>query len=560
MRNVLLSLSLTLLFIEIAHGQDNQFRIRAWQFHDYNVKYIEKAIQLAPKYNVNTVVFSHDIVWYTETLFYDHYKARFINLWAQEAHKLGMKAWIWTHELSDVPRRFLTGPPAKPHAEFFHEWIGQMDSDFIAPAKADIDKPGFWRWVANKYTKLFTIVPEVDGMILTLDETPWRIFANDAVESKLSKPERIAKLVSVIDSVCKKFHKTLVVRSFGVEPRDLNWLYKGLEMCPRDVIIMTKTVPHDWDPYYPNSPLLGVFKHHKQILEVGTNAENGGMNYIPYPEVSHLRMRLEYARSKGVVGYVARMGTQDHHDLGTPNSIDLYAMDLYTEDPSITADSVWRKWAVTTYGKKAAPYMIRALRPAFNGVNKMFFFLGMWLTNHSKIPTYEYAKQHISFLSPAQWWVGNTRHSLLEKKHYSLLEEEMNHPGPRILEKVLAEKDDAIRIQAACETELDSAKEFLPSQEYLKLKRRFEIWRYDAQTWRDFADVFFSYRIFEKTHDQDMLLRASRSLADLSDWAKLTVKRFGPDVMEENPARTMEFVSEMRRKISLAKRNISPNP
>ena len=401
--------------------------IRAWQFHDYNPRYIERTLELAPEYNVNTVVFSHAIMWYAEEIFYDHYKPRYINLWSEKAHRLGLKAWVWTHELNAVPLEFLTGPQGKPRARKYSAWIGKLHEDFEADARVNIDKPEFWNWVKAKYEKLFTIIPEVDGLILSMHETPYRIFADDAVVSKLSKPERITKLITVINEVCREYNKRLVVRTFVIEAEELEWIHAGINDSPADVIVMTKVVPHDWYPYLPNHPLLGQFPDHRQILEMGTNAENGGMNLIPYPQADYIKMRLDYALSKGVEGYVARLEIQNNHVLGTPNEISLHAMHRFTEDINFDTDILWKEWATLKYGVDAAPYMISALRPAFEGVNKMFFFQGMWLTDHSRIPPYEYALGHISSRSPAKW-------SGEKQAHYATMEKAMNQPSLELLD------------------------------------------------------------------------------------------------------------------------------
>ena len=531
--------------IHLSYAQE-QFKIRAWQFHDYNVDYIEKTLKIAPQYGINTVVFSHNIMWYTEEMFYDHYKPSYINLWSEKARRIGMKAWIWTHELNDIPEQFLTAPPKDPQAKRFSAWLGKVHPDFDAgPSKAKIDNPDFWEWIAAKYRKLFTILPEVDGMILSLHETPYRIFDDSTVVSKMSQSERVAKLVEAINTVCREYHKTLVVRTFVLEPDELDWVYEGLEKSPRDVIVMTKDVPHDWYPFLPHDPLLGRFKNHTQILEVGTNAENGGMNYIPYQQADYIKYRVDYSRSKGVQGYVARLDTKNRHVLGTPNEVSLYAMKRFTEDPALGTDSFWKEWAVLNYGEKAAPFMIRALRPSFDGVNKMFFFLGMWLTDHSRIPPYDYAVGHISSRSPAKWE---------KNSKYKPLEDELNRPTEETLEKVLAEKDDAIRIQAGCKAELEKAKEHLSPDVYSDLSRRFDIWRHDAETWRAFAEAFFAYRVFEETKDKTMLYRSERAVDNLEKWAKVTANTFGDDVMEDNPGRTLQFVKQLNAKITAVKK------
>src|SRR5579872_4125948 len=42
---------------------------RAWQFHKLNAPYVSSTMKLAHNYDVNTVVFSHDMIGYASQLF-----------------------------------------------------------------------------------------------------------------------------------------------------------------------------------------------------------------------------------------------------------------------------------------------------------------------------------------------------------------------------------------------------------------------------------------------------------------------------------------------------------
>jgi hypothetical protein len=81
--------------------------------------------------------------------------------------------------------------------------------------------------------------------------------------------------------------------------------------------------------------------------------------------------------------------------LHTPNEINIYAMWRFTQDPRITAEDTWKEWTAKRYGPAAAPEIEKALRPTFDIVNLSFFALQFWITNHSALPTYSYADEHI---------------------------------------------------------------------------------------------------------------------------------------------------------------------
>ena len=52
--------------------------------------------------------------------------------------------------------------------------------------------------------RVFTKYPEFDGLMLTFDETPYRVFDTKKVQSALSMPDRFAKVMNTIDAVAAR--------------------------------------------------------------------------------------------------------------------------------------------------------------------------------------------------------------------------------------------------------------------------------------------------------------------------------------------------------------------
>lgn len=495
----------------------SHLRIRAWQFHYYDIPYLMKAIDIAPKYDINTVIFSHNIVWYADEMLIDKRRGEQIDELAARAHRDGMKAWVWTHEIYNVPTRFLKN------------------------GKAQIDKPGFWRWEADKYTRLFERFRNVDGLVLTFHETQYEVYNDNEVVSRLSKSARVAKLINTIWAVCKKFGKSLVVRTFAYEPEQLQWIKEGILHANRKVIVETKIIPHDWDPYYPNNPLIGAFPGRKQIIEFHAAAEIGGVNNTPYACVAYFKRRLKYDLTKNISGYIARVdvGTY-YHALGTPNELNMYTLFRLAQNPDVPVDSIYQDWAVSRYGFRAAPYVISALKRSFGISNETYYTLGFWITNHTALPTYYYASGHISLRSIAKWD---------PKPYYKMMEDELNNPTPEVLERILAQKDTAIAMGQESIVDLMKGKKFFKRKSYNDLLWRFELDLNATQIWKYFNEAFFGYKVLCKYPSRALRERVKRALNALDYWADINEKEFGDDIMPGRPARIRLFVKELRAKL-----------
>jgi len=467
--------------------------IQAWQFHKLDMQYVSKAMLHAKDYNINTVVYSHGMIGEVSQLYNGSDRGEKLRELAKQGHNLGLRVWIWIHELEhDVPARYLT-------------------DDVV-----HLDRPGFWEWLASKYEKLFNDYPEFDGIILTFHETEHKIFRDNEVRSELSMPERFAKMINTIDDVCAKYNKDFVVRSFLYEPKELRWFSEGLKLVHPRVMLQSKCVPHDWQPFYPHNPIIGKFPERKLIVEFDCSSEFTGKNRIPYTSPEYFEYRWRYDLSQtGVVGYNARIDHDGFDALYTPNNINIYTLYRLTENNQIKADDIWKEWTTKHYGEKAAPFTEKALRLSFDIVNKSFFVLEFWITNHSKLPSYGYANGHISSRTIAKWKQNEPKYQQLEKQ--------LNNPDAELLEMILSEKDEAIALADEALFYLNRAKPFLTGEQYDDLYWRLDLLRRVATVWKLHSEAFFGYKVLASMHKVPGLKqRIHRALNGLYHQAKVS--------------------------------------
>lgn len=447
--------------------------IKAWQFHVMQPDYVKSIIDQAEDYDINTVSFSHEMIWETSVLYNNadiSERGEDLRTLAKYANARNLDTWIWIHELDNVP------------------------SHFIEKDKIQMDKSGFWKWLEGRYNKLFIDFPEFDGIILTFHETEYKIFDDKEVNSSLTKPERFMRMITSINNSCVKYNKELVVRTFLYEPEQLEWVKKGLQLADAsNVIIQSKCVPHDWQPYYPNNPLIGAFPENRQIIEFDCSSEFTGKNKIPFACAQYFTRRFKYGlRFSEVSGYIARIDHGGHDGFNTPNNINIYTLYRLSADSSATSVELWRDWAEKRYGKKAAPYVIKTLYPTEEIVKKTLFHLKFWITNKSHLPSFAYGNGHISSRSMAKWRPNESI--------YKKTEEKLNNPDVQIYEKLLAEKEEAITMIQKALVDLRSGKKYFKVNDYDELRWQMDNMLRIALIWKLHTEAFFGYKLIAEGH------------------------------------------------------------
>jgi len=508
-----------------AGDQQRQLTYRVWQFHDEDAKYLQSAIGKAKEAGMNRIQLSHKIIMNIHELFGDE-KLELVRRAARVAHEQGLAVDVWTHELDKVP--------------------GHLKQD-----KRVVLNDALWSWLQERYKKAFELVPEIDGVVLTYAETEYKVYGSKIV-SDLSRAGRISKLIDVIADVCQQYGKTLFVRTFVYEPDELQAIEEALAMIAKtagqrgNVVVMSKCVPHDWTPYYPYNPLLGRSAGLPQIVEIDLGQEFTGKSKILHCEVGYVKYVLRYARSKGVVGAVARVERRNNQRaLDTPNEVNIHAFGRLLDDPTLSTEKLWYEWVTKRYGQKAAPHVIEALKPTFEITNLTFFPLEYWITNHSLVPDWSYAYGHITSRQNAKW---------IASPKQELARDELLHPTRMTLMKINSEKDLALKLSELSLQELEKAKVHLSKADYVKLRHYLEFGRDNVEVFRRHNLAMFTTIMFRNAR-KEAALAESKQLRDnalgrvraLREVADVMQKKYGEDIEPGNPRRIRNFADELEK-------------
>jgi len=517
---------LTLAFALLAPAPAQVLAHRSWQFQQPDWDTFSAAIPCAASEGINRIQLSHHIVMDAEELWQgrDHdKKLAFVKRAVALAHRYHLAVDMWTHELSGVPPELRDGKRVRL-------------------------SPELWQWLDKKYEKLFTLVPDLDGLVLTFAETDYPIYKDDAVISTATPVARVVKMIDVLSAVCARHDKQLIVRTFVYEPNEIAWIGEALTAVARqsgarhNITVMTKCVPHDWQPYYPYNPLLGRVGGLPQVVEMDLGQEFTGKNHLLYGEVEYVRAVLAYARRCGVVGAVARVERYGDRALGTPNAVNLHAFCRLLQDPSPTADTLWHEWAEARYGADAAPAVIAALRRTYDITNLTLFPLGQWIADHTRVPGWDYAIDHLRQRATALW---------IPAPRDDLIQQALLHPDWDTLDRVSEEKDLARRLIELTLRDLNRAGPYLSEEDFTRLSSYLEFAADNVEVFRHHNLALLATLAAEQATSlqtrQDYAAEAWKQLGEVRESANLMERRYGADALPGNPARLRAFANTVEQ-------------
>jgi hypothetical protein len=326
------------------------FTMNGWQFHEYNLPKLEEAVRRAPQYGVNFLIFSHELFRSVEGFLASDDTAdpahptahvreldtgenfRIIPGWQSDLRRLGALAtqlkipyYLWVHEFDDLPRRFMKDE------------------------RVEMDDPGLFPYLEQRYEKLIAAMPGAAGFVLTLHESDRRVFRNGHVSSRLEVPERIAKISRFLYDLLKRHGKQLIVRNFFYEPLEMEFFKRGVSGLPDDVIVMSKDTAHEFHPYYPWDPLHGQFGRKRQIIEVDLGVEKAWDPQGAYAQTDFIRRVVDRARQTHLTGLVGRARLGWDHPFTDSHEVNLYSFSRFLADPDLGTERVLRDWAARRY-------------------------------------------------------------------------------------------------------------------------------------------------------------------------------------------------------------------
>lgn len=344
-----------------------------------DMAYHREVCRQAADTNVQAIHLSRDIGCSVSAILADPRKARFARELLTLYAEAGLDVWCDAAEVED---------PADAYTR---------------DGKLRADEDGFYRDIDARYDAfLENTLPGLTGIVLSLTDTACPLFDDTAVLSTQPAADRVQRLVEAVASACRRQGVALAVRSFLSRKRDVGRQRDLLAQLPDDVIVLSMCVPHDWHLFYPPNPLIGTVGEREQWVEHDLGLTQAGEHLYPYADLDQLHERMRHEHRHGVRTWCVRL---DRHaaDAGqcaltTPwGRVVLDAMPAMARNPDDDIEPIWDAWEQRHFVGARTVVDI-----ATQVVQHMLFSLGTMTHAHSRLPTYAYARSHITVVDPRE--------------------------------------------------------------------------------------------------------------------------------------------------------------
>jgi hypothetical protein len=348
-------------------------------------------------------------------------------------HKLGMTVTVWVHEMSDLAM------PWEP------KWVGPVSTDNAA----------LWTLLDARYESMLRdTIPNIDGLCLTVVETQVR-----ATDTGV-----MLKLVDLINGKCRKYNKSLMVRTFVWYPDEFEHVMAAVNQLPRDMVIMSKYVPQDWNLRGMAASEIGAVGGRPQIIEYDAAGEYFRRNAVANCMADMLKRHFDYDMSKNISGICVRVDREDDNVLEQPNEVNLWTLGMLAGGASDNLDEIWKAWATNRFGSAAAMGVTKALRPSGDVIAEALSIGNFSFGDTRKYPPPLGDEDAFGQLHQNWWW----------DEKYADEHAKAETGDPEFIAQVKAAKNRAMAQAVQCLVDLEAVRDQLSEQDYKILRTRLE--------------------------------------------------------------------------------------
>ncbi len=378
---------------------------------------------------------------------------------------------------------------------------------------------------------MLDLVPNADGLVLTFIETGARAERQHSRTLATAQARLAAVVNAVADVVIRERRLTLYARTFSYTHEEYRNIAGAIALFQHpDIRLMMKETPHDFFLTHPNDEFTGTIAR-PTIVEFDTGAEFNGQGLIANTWPEHILTRArDLLRRPHFRGYVARTDRYgDTRIIGRPSEINLLALDRFTQDPQVTAETIYDDFITARYGCAALPEVKAAFKNAFDIVTSALYTLGTNTADHSSLNydpygssyarhvsgkwldppivfvhhdvnrEFHYWKDVIDHLAPA--WAKTARGAQLDEVPW-VTKEGWLRPGEQMtlafVEDVRREKQYGVRLAEASVKAIERAKPSLDPRAYEDLHHYFTRTWLTARLHAAVATAYFGFRLYAR--------------------------------------------------------------
>lgn len=433
----------------------------------------------------------------------DHNRKSIVRM-VQMAHEAGMPMYYWHREVlcNDGLVKSIPGL-LDENGEF--DLLGKPYEDLLR----------------YKIRKTFELVPDLDGLVLTLTEASYSVMHNSRPD--LYPPVKVIEHIAGV--FAEEMHnrgKRFILRSFASSDEDYMLINKAATALSQryDFEVEGKIVPQDFSPFLPDNPYLQHPGNATIGAECDVLGEYLGAGRMPAEDVENIVRYVRHAQKCNVDRYTLRL---DRHNR---NIFDSYPLTLYAYEqallyPKKTADQIRSEYYHANYPAEVAEELIVMSREGIKAILQTEFIHGNLIFH--QFPTTAWMK-YIKSGGILSTFVPDGVQTNCKYQWGMVLGKKT--PGR---EAILAEKAEALALVEQNLARLESLKDKLSAQEYERLLR---LWNYayrETYSINEYTKVIAAY--FDSMEARDPKGQAlNEAFADLK--SKLAGQQWPRPILE----------------------------
>lgn len=345
-------------------------------------------------------------------------------------HNLGMEVTVWVHEMSDLPPAWMP------------DWLGPVTTE---------NQP-LWKLLDDRYEwVLRDAIPNVDGLALTVVET----------QVRATNTQVMLKLAALLQDKCKKYNKSLMVRTFVWFPEEFENVMAAVNQLPSNMVIMSKCVPQDWNLRGMFASEIGKVGGRPQIIEYDVAGEYFRRNFVANCMPERLKAQFDAEMKTNISGICVRVDREDDNVLNQPNEMNLWTLGMLADGATDNLDEIWNAWARNRFGPAAADGVVRALKTTGDVVSEMLSVGPFSFGDNRKFP--QIGDEDIFGQLHQNWWWDDS---------YAAVHMKGETGDPAFTAEVASAKEQARQLADQSLRDLDLIRDQLAPQDYSILKTR----------------------------------------------------------------------------------------
>ncbi len=349
------------------------------------------------------------------------------------------------------------------------------------------------------YRDALMAAPQIDGVMISFGSAPSELLSV-APSCQLAQfaqaKERYKAIIEAISRVVMdEFGKQVYVRTFFHKGYEVPILRAALEETERPLIVMSKSEPNDFEPYYPLNPLIGDVGGHEQIFELDCAGEYWGRGAIPFVAVEYFVQRFrqaqaEHADAQGrFIGSTCRVDRYEYSAMDTLNEANLFAQAQLVSDPAIDASTILARYVEARFGlaigNAAHAQLVSMLRRTYWIGRKMYYAHGEWaFKKGSELPASNADALSLMFDKSISQW----------DSAYGLISAGLLLPAQHTVQTLLQEKHEAVDLAQRNLDALRSLQPDLDAQDYAWLETLLIKQHLATEVWQHMAGAIFAAR------------------------------------------------------------------